>query len=95
MKLGLTLRPLKRGNLRGESVETEEATMRERRKEEAAMWDAEGFKYKASSISSKDPPFLYCSLELRAYFCFCEECIIVFVFVIVRKLSFFDIRKCV
>ena len=58
------------------------------------MWDAEGFKYEASSISSKDPPFLYCFLELRAYFCFCEECIIVFVFVIVRKLSFFDIRIC-
>jgi hypothetical protein len=30
------------------------------------MWDAEGFKYEASSISSKDPPFLYCFLELRA-----------------------------
>ncbi|GMY13629.1 hypothetical protein FCV25MIE_08868 [Fagus crenata] len=27
VKLGLTLRPLKRGNLRGESVETEEAAM--------------------------------------------------------------------
>jgi hypothetical protein len=30
------------------------------------MWDAEGFKYEASSISSEDPPFLYCFLELRA-----------------------------
>ena len=66
VKLGLTLRPLKRGNLRGESVETEEAAMLEHREEEAAMWDAEGFKYKASSISSEDPPFLYCFLELRA-----------------------------
>ena len=63
MKLGLTLRPLKRGN---QSVETEEAAMLERREEEAAMWDAEGFKYEASSISSEDPPFLYCFLELRA-----------------------------
>ncbi|GMY20773.1 beta-amyrin 11-oxidase-like [Fagus crenata] len=59
-------KPLKRGNLQGESVETEEATMLEHREEEAAMWDAEGFKYEASSISFEDPPFLYCFLELRA-----------------------------